>query len=64
GCGRTFEEVQYWTEMSAGEKRSVWRRITVDGTSWRFNRYAERAAEDRSLSRAAAEAQVPLKFAS
>lgn len=49
--------------MSAGEKRSVWLRITLDGTSWRFNRYAERAAEDRSLSRAAAEAQVPLKFA-
>ena len=64
GCGRTFEEVQYWTEMSPGEKRSVWRRITVDGTSWRFNRYAERAAEDRSLSRAAADAQVPLGFAS
>jgi uncharacterized protein len=21
----------------------VWRRITVDGTAWRFNRYAERA---------------------
>jgi predicted Fe-S protein YdhL (DUF1289 family) len=62
GCGRTFEEVQYWTEMSAGEKRSVWRRITVDGTSWRFNRYAERATEDRNLSRAAAEAQVTIKF--
>jgi hypothetical protein len=48
--------------MSAGEKRSVWRRITVDGTSWRFNRYAERATEDRNLSRAAAEAQVTIKF--
>jgi len=21
----------------------VWRRITLDGTAWRFNRYAERA---------------------
>ena len=62
GCGRSFEEVQLWTEMSPGEKRSVWRRITVDGTSWRFNRYAERAAEDRSLARAAADAQVPLGF--
>jgi predicted Fe-S protein YdhL (DUF1289 family) len=51
-----------WTEMTPGEKRSVWRRITVEGTSWRFNRYAERAAEDRSLARAAAEAQVPLGF--
>jgi predicted Fe-S protein YdhL (DUF1289 family) len=62
GCGRSFEEVQLWTEMSPGEKRTVWRRITVDGTSWRFNRYAERAAEDRHLARAAAEAQVPLGF--
>jgi predicted Fe-S protein YdhL (DUF1289 family) len=43
GCGRTFEEVQYWPEMSPGEKRSTWRRITMIGTSWRFNKYAERA---------------------
>ena len=57
GCGRTFEEVQLWTEMSAGEKRAVWRRITLEGTSWRFNKYAERAAEDRQQTRAAAEAQ-------
>ena len=62
GCGRSFEEVQMWTEMSAGEKRSVWQRITLDGTSWRFNRYAERAAEDRSLAHAAAEAQAALDF--
>ena len=62
GCGRTFAEVQLWTELSPGEKRSVWRRINLDGTSWRFNRYAERAAEDRSLARAAADAQVPLGF--
>ena len=62
GCGRTFEEVQLWTELSPGEKRSIWRRITIDGTSWRFNRYAERAAENRHLARAAAEAQVPLNF--
>ena len=45
GCGRTFEEVQYWTEMSPGSKRQVWRRITLSRSSWRFNRYAERAAE-------------------
>ena len=57
GCGRTFEEVQLWTEMSTGEKRAVWRRITQEGTSWRFNKYAERAAEDRQQARAAAEAQ-------
>jgi predicted Fe-S protein YdhL (DUF1289 family) len=45
GCGRTFEEVQYWTEMTPGAKRHVWRRITLSRSSWRFNRYAERAAE-------------------
>ena len=59
-CGRSFEEVQLWTEMSAGEKRAVWHRITQAGTSWRFNKYAERAAEDRQLARAAAEAQKTL----
>jgi hypothetical protein len=60
GCGRSFEEVQLWTEMSPAEKRAVWRRITLDGTSWRFNRYAERAAEDRHWAKVAAQAQVPL----
>jgi predicted Fe-S protein YdhL (DUF1289 family) len=50
GCGRTFEEVQYWTEMSPGAKRQVWRRITLSRSSWRFNRYAERAAESQSTS--------------
>jgi uncharacterized protein len=44
GCGRTFEEVQHWTQMSPGEKRRTWRRITLQGDAWRFNRYAERAA--------------------
>lgn len=43
GCGRTFAEVQHWTAMEPAEKRSVWRRITAEGTSWRFNKYAERA---------------------
>lgn len=43
GCGRTFEEVQHWPSMSPGEKRQTWRRITFEGTAWRFNRYAERA---------------------
>jgi len=43
GCGRTFDEVQRWTEMSPGEKRLSWRRITLEGSAWRFNRYAERA---------------------
>jgi uncharacterized protein len=45
GCGRTFEEVQHWTAMSPAEKRATWRRITMQGTAWRFNRYAERARE-------------------
>jgi predicted Fe-S protein YdhL (DUF1289 family) len=45
GCGRTFDEVQYWPGMSAAEKRAVWRRITLEHSAWRFNRYAERAAE-------------------
>ncbi|MBL8332621.1 MAG: DUF3717 domain-containing protein [Rubrivivax sp.] len=44
GCGRSFEEVRQWTAMTPGAKRAVWRRITLDGTAWRFNRYAERAA--------------------
>ena len=43
GCGRSFEEVQRWTAMSPAEKRATWRRITQEGTAWRFNRYAERA---------------------
>ena len=45
GCGRTFEEVQHWPGMTAVEKRDTWHRITLQGTSWRFNTYAERAAE-------------------
>ena len=43
GCGRTFGEVQHWPEMSPGDKRTAWRRITIEGDAWRFNRYAERA---------------------
>ena len=43
GCGRTFAEVQYWTEMQPVQKRATWRRITQEGTAWRFNKYAERA---------------------
>ncbi len=45
GCGRSFEEVQHWPEMTPAEKRSTWRRITLHGDAWRFNRYSERAAE-------------------
>ena len=47
GCGRSFAEVQHWLSMAPLEKRAVWRRITQEGTAWRFNRYAERAAEGR-----------------
>lgn len=45
GCGRSFEEVQYWTVMRPAEKRQTWRRITLEASAWRFNKYAERAAE-------------------
>ena len=45
GCGRSFLEVQLWPQMSPAEKRATWKRITLDGSAWRFNRYAERAAE-------------------
>jgi predicted Fe-S protein YdhL (DUF1289 family) len=48
GCGRSFEEVQLWTELSPAAKRTVWRRITQEDSAWRFNRYAERAAEGKS----------------
>ncbi len=54
GCGRSFDEVQHWPELSAFAKRSTWRRITMEGTAWRFNRYAERAAEKRQLAEQAA----------
>lgn len=43
GCGRTEQEVQDWPLLSPTQKRLVWRRITDEGTAWRFNRYAERA---------------------
>jgi predicted Fe-S protein YdhL (DUF1289 family) len=45
GCGRSFEEVQKWTEMEPVQKRATWRRITLEATAWRFNKYAERATE-------------------
>ena len=45
GCGRSFFEVQHWPQMSPAEKRGTWRRITLESSAWRFNKYAERAAE-------------------
>lgn len=47
GCGRTFEEVQRWLEMTPAGKRVTWRRITLEATSWRFGRYSDRALEKR-----------------
>ena len=47
GCGRSFEEVQHWPEMTPAAKRTTWRRITLEASAWRFNRYSERAAEGR-----------------
>ena len=35
--------MQDWPVMTPGEKRAVWRRITIEAKAWRFNRYAERA---------------------
>ena len=43
GCGRSEDEVQQWTRLTPGQKRQVWRRITLEAKAWRFNRYAERA---------------------
>jgi uncharacterized protein len=48
GCGRTFDEVQEWPALSPAQKRQCWRRITMEGTAWRFNKYAERALEAHS----------------
>ena len=48
GCGRSFSEVQHWLEMRPAEKRVVWQRISHEGSAWRFNKYAERAAERQS----------------
>ncbi len=50
GCGRTFEEVQLWPEMSPASKRQTWRRITLQSQAWRFNKYSERAAEGPAQS--------------
>lgn len=47
GCGRSEWEVQDWQAINPVAKRMVWRRITQEGTAWRFNKYAERAVEKR-----------------
>jgi len=48
GCGRSFAEVQHWTEMRPAQKRATWRRISQEALAWRFNRYSERAVERAS----------------
>ncbi len=48
GCGRSFSEVQHWTEMRPAEKRVTWRRISLQAQAWRFNRYSERAANGQT----------------
>ena len=50
GCGRFFNEVQLWPGMRPAEKRQTWRRIRLLNSAWRFNKYAERAAEGVSDS--------------
>ena len=45
GYGRTEDEVRLWLSLTPFAKRAVWQRITQAQTAWRFNRYAERAAE-------------------
>jgi hypothetical protein len=45
--------------MSPAEKRATWRRITQEGTAWRFNRYAERAFPGAGGAAAAADAPAP-----
>lgn len=52
GCGRTEDEVQHWPSLTPGEKRAVWRRITLEATAWRFNRYAERARQASGVDHA------------
>jgi len=58
GCGRTFDEVQRWPEMTPAEKRQTWRRITLCGQAWRFNRYAERAAQQPAAQQPASEPPI------
>ena len=59
GCGRSFDEVQHWPALTPGEKRATWRRITLEADAWRFNRYAERAAEGPLPAPAEQQADTP-----
>ena len=44
----------------AGEKRATWRRITREGTAWRFNHYAERAGDAEGTARGGAAPTEPV----
>ena len=46
GCGRSFEEVQKWTEMDATQKRATWRRITDKVLASSLNRKMERPSKN------------------
>ncbi len=43
GCGRTFEEVCKWLEMTDEQQETTWQRIELDHTALRFTTYKERA---------------------
>lgn len=60
GCGRSDDEVQHWPSLSPAAKRAVWRRISLHGDAWRFNRYRERAVELKAAAaRASGDAPSP-----
>ncbi len=60
GCGRSFDEVQHWTAYTPAQKRTVWRRITLEARAWRFNRYAERARQATGIDHPSPELFAPL----
>jgi hypothetical protein len=43
GCGRTYMEVAQWNSLTDEEREVVWQRIDAEATSWRYNRYKDRA---------------------
>jgi len=59
GCDRRFDEVQHWTAYSPGQKRQVWRRISLAARGLRFTRYKERATGD-SPATSSADTPTPL----
>jgi len=42
GCGRTFQEVCLWLEMSEEAKDLTWQRIETERTALRYTTYKER----------------------